>query len=95
MWNTGVGSDDLNGCTATYSCIYDGDAGTGNISSDPLFVNAGTNDYHLSSSSPCIDTGDSSGCYSGQTDIDGEDRILDGDGDQTATVDMGADEYSD
>jgi len=32
--------DDLDGCTATYSCIEDGDAGTGNIHDDPMFVEA-------------------------------------------------------
>jgi len=31
--------NDLNGCTATYSCVSDGDSGIGNISSDPSFVN--------------------------------------------------------
>jgi len=30
-------NDDLYGCTATYSCIEDGDSGTGNISSYPYF----------------------------------------------------------
>ncbi len=51
-------SDDLFGVSATYSCISDGDSGTGNISSDPLFaspghVDASSNwvlgDYHLKS----------------------------------------------
>ena len=59
LWgNTG---GDLSGCTATYSCIEDGDAGTGNISANPLFAGvndgrgpdniAGTDDddYHLRS----------------------------------------------
>ena len=36
IWNNG---DDLSGCNATYSCIEDGDPCTGNISSDPCFVN--------------------------------------------------------
>ncbi|MHC4397449.1 MAG: LamG-like jellyroll fold domain-containing protein [Planctomycetota bacterium] len=35
LWDN---NDDLSGCTATYSCIEDGDTGTGNISDDPLFV---------------------------------------------------------
>ncbi|MFH1252307.1 MAG: PKD domain-containing protein [bacterium] len=46
-----------------YNCVwnnttnYQGLAvGTGDISSDPLFV--GTGDYHLQSNSPCIDAGD-------------------------------------
>lgn len=89
--------DDLSGCSAAYSCIEDGDAGTGNISSDPSFVDAENHDYHLSSDSPCIDTGDSNGTYTGEVDIDGDDRVIDiwGKGDGTVDVDMGADEYHD
>ncbi|MCK5050229.1 MAG: T9SS type A sorting domain-containing protein [Candidatus Cloacimonetes bacterium] len=44
--------------TATYSDIEGGWTGTGNINSDPLFINAGNGDYHLQSTSPCIDAGD-------------------------------------
>jgi parallel beta-helix repeat protein len=79
--------DDLQRCSATYSCIQDGDAGTGNIFSDPCFVNADANDFHLGLDSPCINAGDP--CYSpasGETDIDGNDRVLGG------RVDMGGDE---
>ncbi len=32
-------------------------SGTGNISGDPLFVNASSGDYHLQETSPCIDAG--------------------------------------
>ncbi|NQT19752.1 MAG: right-handed parallel beta-helix repeat-containing protein [Planctomycetes bacterium] len=46
LWGNG---DDLHGCSATYSCIQDGDAGEGNISSDPLFADPGNGDYHLKS----------------------------------------------
>ena len=31
-------------------------SGTGNIDTDPLWVDAGSNDYHLLPASPCIDT---------------------------------------
>ena len=58
--------------------------GSGNIGSDPL---VDPNGYHLTSVSPCIDAGDSSGNYSGQFDIDGQFRVL------YSRVDMGADEY--
>jgi hypothetical protein len=37
-WNENSGND-LEGCSATYSCIEDGDGGTGNIDDDPCFVN--------------------------------------------------------
>ncbi|MBN1392762.1 MAG: right-handed parallel beta-helix repeat-containing protein [Sedimentisphaerales bacterium] len=79
-------NDDLSGCNATYSCIQDGDAGTGNISSNPCFVNPDGNDFHLASNSPCIDSGDPEGSYAGQSDIDGDERVI------IIYADMGADE---
>jgi parallel beta-helix repeat protein len=86
-------NDDLNGCSATYSCIEDGDAGTGNISSDPCFVDANANDFHLKDySSPCIDAGDPNFTDSNEVDIDNQSRLTDGDGDGNSVVDMGADE---
>jgi parallel beta-helix repeat protein/predicted outer membrane repeat protein len=67
------------------------------IDADPCFVDPNgpdgdpntwqDNDYHLSPSSPCINAGDPNGSYTGQTDIDGQRRLM-GPG-----VDMGADEY--
>ncbi|MCB0587142.1 MAG: right-handed parallel beta-helix repeat-containing protein [Phaeodactylibacter sp.] len=42
----------------TYSNIQDGWTGTGNINTNPVFVNRYTEDYHLHSISPCIDKGD-------------------------------------
>lgn len=46
-------------------------------------------------SSPCIDVGDSGKDYSGQKDIDGDNRVIDvsGKGDGDNDVDMGVDEY--
>jgi len=85
LWDNG---DDLAGCSATYSCIQDGDAGDGNISSDPDFADP---EYHLAAGSPCIDAGDPA--YSpgpGEVDLDGNPRVVDGDCDCVATVDMGA-----
>ncbi|MFA5293373.1 MAG: right-handed parallel beta-helix repeat-containing protein [Phycisphaerae bacterium] len=90
LWDN---NDDLYQCTATYSCIQDGGSGTGNISSDPCFADADANDFHLLSTSPCIDTGDPNGTYTGEFDIDLEDRLIDGDEDSNSIVDMGADEY--
>jgi len=49
--------------TATYSDIEGGWTGTGNINSDPLFVNPANGDYHLQPTSPCIDTGDPASPY--------------------------------
>ncbi len=62
--------------------------GGGNIDQDPCFVDAGSNDFHLNYDSPCINKGDPSGDYSGQTDIDGDIREL------FSQVDIGADEFS-
>jgi parallel beta-helix repeat protein len=43
---------------------YEGTSGgTGSISSDPKFVNAGKNDFHLLSGSPGIDTGNPDSAY--------------------------------
>ncbi len=52
---------------------------------DPLFVGSG--DYHLTASSPCINTGDNDAPGLPTTDKDGNPRIMGG------TVDMGAYEY--
>jgi len=57
----------------------------GNISSDPLFADAENENYHLTSNSPCKDTGSSQGAPN--TDMD---RIL---SPQGSGYDMGAYEY--
>ena len=92
--------DDLYDCTATYSCIEDcNDAGgVGNIcgdANDPNFVDPNNDDYHLDPNSPCIDVGDPNGTYTGEEDIDGDDRVIDiaGKGDGIVDVDMGGDEH--
>jgi hypothetical protein len=62
------------------------------ISEDPQFVAPGS-DYHILSSSPVVDAGDPvppAGTPS--TDIDGETRIVDGNNDGEARLDMGVDE---
>jgi predicted outer membrane repeat protein len=81
--------------SAAYSCISDGFAGTMVISEDPLFQDYNGEDYHLQGSSPCVDTGDAAvvGFALPEFDLDGNDRIVDGDEDGTATIDMGAYEF--
>jgi len=79
-----------------YCCVGDTPVypGTGNNNYDPCFVDADANNYHLDASSLCIDAGDPYfNPEPNETDIDGEDRKVDGDADRTAIVDIGADEY--
>ncbi len=62
----------------------------GNISADPLFVDAVWGDYRLRIGSPSADAGDNTAPNLPDTDFDKNERILDGDGDGVATVDIGA-----
>jgi len=78
----------------TYCDIQGGYVGEGNINSDPLFVDPENSDFHLKKTSPCIDKGSNSAPGIPNTDFEGDTRIVDGDNDGTATVDMGADEYT-
>lgn len=56
--------------------------GTGNISTDPKFVNAAGGDYHIAFTT-CVDHGSNQSWMTGAKDIDGNDRI------RNAVVDMG------
>ena len=89
------------GCTVTlnYCCVDStGCGGSGTIDDsnncihdDPQFVDAANGDFHLKGTSPCIDAGDNSLVPSGvDKDLDGNQRIVDGNNDGTATVDIGA-----
>jgi hypothetical protein len=49
---------DVGASSASWSNVPAGVPGAGNISGDPLFVNAAANDYRLLTGSPCIDAGD-------------------------------------
>jgi hypothetical protein len=72
-----------------WSGVCDYTASPGNISADPLFVNSAS-DFHLQPNSPAIDAGTNSAPNLPQTDYDGKPRIIDGNNDCVATVDMGA-----
>ena len=65
----------------------------GNVSADPLFVNSAS-DFRLQSNSPAIDAGSNNEPSLPTQDIAGNDRILDGNGDCIATVDMGTYEFA-
>ncbi len=60
------------------------------VAADPLFVSPGV-DFQLSENSPAIDAG--SNTYASGVDYAGKPRFLDGNGDDIATVDIGAFEY--
>jgi predicted outer membrane repeat protein len=80
-------------CTAdiSYSCYPGADRET-NINADPLLAFEG--DGHITLGSPCIDAGTSelTGGLS-EYDIEGFGRLVDGDGDGQAEVDIGAYEF--
>jgi hypothetical protein len=73
------------------SGTWDNESGETDI--DPQFIDPENGDFRLRSSSPCIDTGINSALFLPFSDIDGNDRTIDGDKDGTATADMGADEF--
>jgi len=77
--------------TVSYSDIQGGYPGTDNIDMDPLFVDVSGQDYHLQSSSPCIDVADD--LVAPETDIEGRTRY-DVEGVGFSIADMGAYEYS-
>jgi parallel beta-helix repeat protein len=77
----------LNGISASYNCLQDELAGTGNIDCEPRFRDRDANDFHLLVDSNCINAGAPDANYYGQTDIDGRPRVIYG------RVDIGADEW--
>jgi hypothetical protein len=76
--------------TITYSNVHGGWPDEGNINISPCFVNPDADDYRLSWYSPCVDSGDNSAPGLPATDLAGNSRVMDGNGDTVATVDMGA-----
>src|SRR5439155_23846670 len=64
----------------------------GNISGNPSFVNR-LNDFRLRVDSPAIDAGTNSAPLLPQKDFSGQPRIVDGNDDGTAVIDMGAYEF--
>jgi parallel beta-helix repeat protein len=58
--------------TVSYSNIEGGCPGTGNIRTNPLFVDPINGDYHLLPNSPCIDAGDNSSVPPDTADLDGD-----------------------
>lgn len=86
------------------SCIPNTICGDNMIfESDPLFASAPTSDFQLTKNSPSIDKGDNSTDIDSnssfstiedvETDLAGQPRMIDGDGDAVAQIDMGAFEF--
>lgn len=88
-YNSAAATDSPNyrDCTIEYSCTTPLPPGLGNISSDPMFVNFLAGDYHLSPSSPCVNTGTNHDWMLLATDLDRNPRII------FDVVDMGAFEW--
>ncbi len=76
---------------SNFDSLYPGD---GNISADPLYIDAANHDFSLSMQSPCIDTA-SNDAVTETLDYLGNPRIADGNQDDSARVDMGAIETPD
>ncbi|MHC4943325.1 MAG: right-handed parallel beta-helix repeat-containing protein, partial [Planctomycetota bacterium] len=72
----------------TYSCVQGGHPGTGNIDSDPLMKDPLNDDFHITHSSPCRDTGNNDAPSIPVTDFEGDPRVA------SECVDMGADEFN-
>jgi hypothetical protein len=78
--------------------IYDDGSGMvnwgNNLDIDPQFLDADNRDYHLMTSSPCIDAGYPNYIVEpNETDLDGNPRVLDGDKNYIPVIDIGAYEY--
>jgi hypothetical protein len=88
--NPTISYSDIQGCGYSGGSWVStcGPDGGGNIDADPTFVNAAGGNLRLDFGSPAIDAGTNSGCPT--TDLDGLPRPADGNGDGTATCDMGA-----
>jgi parallel beta-helix repeat protein len=79
---------------AAYGGICSDQTGrNGNLSTDPLFECSPSGDYGLTSASFAVDAGDDSVPGLPATDVLGTPRVLDGNDDGAAAVDMGALEF--
>ncbi|MFA5292803.1 MAG: right-handed parallel beta-helix repeat-containing protein [Phycisphaerae bacterium] len=83
-------ANSLNGTftKVNYNCIQNYTGGGTNRNDNPQFRDSDANNFHLTADSNCIDNGNPNFvAEQDETDIDGEDRIING------RVDIGADEY--
>lgn len=91
-YDWGAPNSDFNDVWGNSHVDYGGLAATGahDVSEDPIFVDPYNGNYHLWSGSPCIDAGTSE--EAPEVDFEGDQRPIDGNGDNIAVVDIGADE---
>lgn len=83
----------VHGNATDYLGIAPQTGANGNLSADPLLKNAAAGDVHLLAGSPAIDAGVSTPAGFPEQDFEGDTRIVDGNGDLAAQVDIGADEF--
>ena len=92
LWtNSAPAGTNWHNATLEYCNAWPLPPGDGNMDEDPRFVNGPAGDFRLLPDSPCIDRG--SGAGAGVEDLEGRPRVLDGDDDGTAAVDMGCHEF--
>ena len=85
----GTAGDSFNAGSGVFDhcCTTPDPGGIGNITQDPQFVGPANGDFHLKSTSPCMDAGVVQPWMAGAQDLDGNPRTVHG------TVDMGAYEH--
>jgi hypothetical protein len=94
LYNHGSIDSTVNAYHNDYSSILGAWTDSGNnIDQDPMFLDAANGDFHLLKGSPCVDVGTNGAPGIPARDFEDQGRILDGDMDGLAVVDMGADEY--
>jgi predicted outer membrane repeat protein len=77
-------------------CDVQGDStypGTGNVRVEPAFANPDAGNFELVWGSPCIDIGDGTAPGLGAVDFAGKPRVVDGNEDHIAVIDLGALEF--
>ena len=90
--NLGTNYPDSLGILTTQNPNGDSTDTYGNLFMDPQLVDTANGDFHLSYGSPAIDAGNNLYINS-TTDFDGNQRVLDGNGDNNNVVDIGPYEY--